>query len=186
MKRNLLRNASVISQFQWHRRSRFCSDRRATPHGSVPDTWVTVYSGDIGSYELGDIAVAGARDCTCGRTLPVIARIEGRTRNMFVFRDGTRVWPRWGMVVPMHAFVPFRQYQLVQLDYETIEFRYLPDGSGRKPDLAGLNAYARQVFHPSAIITLRALSCFTPGSSGKFEEFLSQVPAAMHPAAPTQ
>ncbi len=137
-------------------------------------------------YELGDIAVAGARDCTCGRTLPVIARIEGRTRNMFVFRDGTRVWPRWGMVVPMHAFVPFRQYQLVQLDYETIEFRYLPDGSGRKPDLAGLNAYARQVFHPSAIITLRALSCFTPGSSGKFEEFLSQVPAAMHPAAPTQ
>ena len=89
LKRNLLRNASVISQFQWHRRSRFCSDRRATPHGSVPDTWVTVYSGDIGSYELGDIAVAGARDCTCGRTLPVIARIEGRTRNMFVFRDGT-------------------------------------------------------------------------------------------------
>jgi phenylacetate-CoA ligase len=135
-------------------------------------------------YELGDIAVAGTRACTCGRTLPVITRIEGRTRNMFVFRDGSRVWPRSGIMRPMHAFVPFRQYQLVQLDYETIEFRYIPDGSGREPDLAGLNAHARKVFHPSVICIVRALECFAPEPSGKFEQFLSRVPAAARPAAP--
>jgi phenylacetate-CoA ligase len=104
-------------------------------------------------YEVGDIAVAGTGSCACGRTLPIIKRIEGRTRNVFVFRDGTRFWPRNSTVRPMHAFVPFRRYQWVQLDQENIEFRYTADGSGRPPDVAALNAYARQSIHPSLLST---------------------------------
>jgi phenylacetate-CoA ligase len=129
-------------------------------------------------YELGDIAVAGSALCACGRTLPVITRIEGHTRNAFVFRDGARVWPRAAMVRPMHAFVPFRRFQLVQLDHERIEFRYIPDGSGRKPDLSGLNAYARQVLHPSIKISLLEMEAFMPGPSGKVDEFISHVPVS--------
>jgi len=134
-------------------------------------------------YEIGDIALAGRCPCSCGRTLPVIAGIEGRARSMFVFRDGRRVWPRNALIRPMHAFVPFRRYQLVQLDYETIEFRYTGDDSGREPDLAGLNAHVRQVFHPSATIRIVEVESLAPGQNGKFEPFLSHVSASLRSAA---
>jgi phenylacetate-CoA ligase len=126
-------------------------------------------------YELGDLAEAGSAPCRCGRAAPIITRIEGRTRNAFIFRDGTRLWPRAAMVRAMHAFVPFRRYQLVQLDHEQIEFRYLLDGSGREPDLAGLEACARRTFHPSVRMRLVAVDALQAGPGGKVEEFISRV-----------
>jgi hypothetical protein len=66
---------------------------------------------------------------------------------------------------------------MVQLDFERIEFRYLPDGSGRAPDVAGLNAHARTVFHPSVALDPVAVDALPPGPSGKFEEFISKVAA---------
>jgi len=126
-------------------------------------------------YEIGDVAVAGPPACACGRTTPVIKQVVGRTRNMFEFRDGTRIWPRAPMIWPMQAFVPYRRYQLVQLDHETIEFRYEPDGSGREPDLAGLNACARRQIHPSVSLRLVEVPQLSVGASGKLEEFISKV-----------
>ncbi len=126
-------------------------------------------------YELGDLAEAGSAPCRCGRAAPIIARIEGRSRHAFIFRDGTRLWPRAAMVRSMQAFVPFRRYQLVQLDHERIEFRYLPDGSGRAPDLAGLEACARRTFHPSVEMRLVAVDALQAGPGGKVEEFISRV-----------
>lgn len=126
-------------------------------------------------YEIGDVAVAGTGPCSCGRTLPVIERVVGRTRNAFVFRDGTRVWLRATTIRPMNAFVPFRRYQLVQLDHETIEFRYEPDGSGREPNLLALNAYARQAIHPSVKLQIVEVEQLSVGPSGKLEEFISNL-----------
>ena len=132
-------------------------------------------------YDIGDIAVAGSESCSCGRTLPIIKQIEGRRRNMFVFRDGTRFWPRSAMIRPMHAFVPFRRYQLVQIDFENIDFRYISDGSGREPDVPALNAYARQIIHPSVTLRLVEVEHFTAGLSGKIQEFISNLAAANAP-----
>jgi phenylacetate-CoA ligase len=158
-------------------------DVRPGERGRVIVTGLYNYVMPFIRYELGDIAVAGA-GCACGRTLPVIARIEGRSRNAFVFRDGTRVWPRTSMVRAMAPFVPFARFQLVQRDFERIEFRYLPDGSGRAPDVAGLNAHARAVLHPSVELCPVEVDALPPGPSGKFEEFISDVPPTRRAASP--
>jgi phenylacetate-CoA ligase len=151
--------------------------------GRVVVTGLYNYAMPFIRYQLGDVAVAGTGPCKCGRTLPVISRVEGRTRNAFVFRDGTRMWPRAAMIRPMQVFVPFRRYQLVQRDYEKIEFRYVADGSGRSPDLAGLNACARSVLHPTVEVSLVEMEALSAGPSGKFEEFISDLElpdAAVH------
>jgi phenylacetate-CoA ligase len=134
-------------------------------------------------YQLGDVAVAGPATCPCGRTLPVIARVEGRIRSAFIFRDGSRVWPRGAMVRPMRAFVPFVRFQLVQLDYERIELRYITDGSEREPDLSALNAYARATIHPSIEVVPTEVDALPLGPHGKFEEFVSHVDSTSAPAA---
>jgi len=158
-------------------------DVRPGERGRVIVTGLYNYVMPFIRYELGDIAVAGQGRCPCGRTLPVIARVEGRSRNAFVFRDGSRMWPRTSMVRAMQPFVPFTRFQMVQLDFERIEFRYLPDGSGRAPDVVGLNEHARTVFHPSVELAPVEVDALIPGPSGKFEEFISRVSAAP-PAGP--
>lgn len=47
-------------------------------------------------YEIGDHAEVGD-PCACGRGLPVLRRILGRTRNMLVTVDGKRFWPELGL-----------------------------------------------------------------------------------------
>jgi phenylacetate-CoA ligase len=145
--------------------------------GRVVVTGLSNYAMPFIRYQLGDVAAAGPRSCPCGRTLPLIARIEGRTRNAFVFRDGSRVWPRAAMVQPMRAFIPFSRFQLVQLDYERIELRYVADGSPREPDLAALNAYARATIHPSVKVIPTEVEALPLGAHGKFEEFISHLGA---------
>ena len=149
--------------------------------GRVVITGLYNYAMPYIRYAIGDVAVAGTGPCGCGRSLPVIERVEGRIRNAFIFRDGTRVWPRGWLAREMRAFVPFQQYQMVQLDHERIEFRYIPDGSGREPDLAGLSAYARKMMHPSVEMTVVAMDALPRGPSGKFEDFMSLVSAALTP-----
>ncbi len=149
--------------------------------GRVIVTGLYNYAMPFIRYDLGDVAVADAGMCPCGRTLPLIARIEGRTRHAFTFEDGTRTWPRGALVRPMAEFVPFRRYQMVQLDRRRIELRYIPDGSGREPDLEGLTAYARRKLHPTVEITARQMEALPLGPSGKFEDIFSMVA----PAAPS-
>lgn len=152
-------------------------DRDVAPgeRGRVIVTALYNYAMPFIRYELGDVALAGTGQCRCGRTLPVIARIEGRARNAFVFRDGTKMWPRTSMVRAMHPYVPFRRFQLVQLDFEKIELRYIDDGSGRQPDIAALNDCARRMIHACVEISAVEVGALTPAPSGKFEEFISHV-----------
>jgi phenylacetate-CoA ligase len=153
-------------------------DVRAGERGRVIVTGFYNYAMPFIRYELGDFALAGGGACACGRTLPVIARVDGRARNAFVFRDGSRMWPRTLAIQGMHRFVAFSRFQMIQRDFEKIEFRYIPDGSGRAPDIAGLTAFARKVIHPSVAIDPVAVAALTTGPGGKFEEFVSQVAAA--------
>ena len=130
-------------------------------------------------YAIGDVATAGKDACPCGRTLPVIAQVEGRTRMAFVFRDGKRVWPRAWDVRGMKAFVPCLECQIVQIDYERIEFRYVPDGTGAAPDIDGLTALGRRIMHPSVEIVPVAMESLPRGPGGKFEQVISMVSAQL-------
>jgi phenylacetate-CoA ligase len=151
---------------------------RPGERGRVVVTGLHNYAMPFVRYMLGDIAIGAERPCACGRKLPIIERIEGRVRNAFTFRDGTKIWPRGWLARAMRQFVPFRQYQFVQLDYETIELRYVPDESGRPADTDGLGAYARRMMHPSVAMTLKPMTELPRGPSGKFEDFFSLVTAA--------
>jgi phenylacetate-CoA ligase len=65
------------------------------------------------NYRLGDIASFADRPCSCGRTLRMLADVDGRTEDMLPLADGRVLHPRavWGAIKP-HAEV--LQYQLEQ------------------------------------------------------------------------
>jgi phenylacetate-CoA ligase len=71
-------------------------------------------------YELGDLAEVGP-PCPCGRTLPVLRRVLGRTRDMLILPSGERRLYYVGKATA--AFPGIIQHQLVQTNRQRIEFR---------------------------------------------------------------
>lgn len=142
--------------------------------GQVVITGFYNYAMPFIRYAIGDVATAGPDTCACGRSLPVIAQVEGRSRYAFVFKDGTRIWPKlWELDIG--PFLSCREFQLAQIDHERIEFRYVPHDAGDAVDAAGLSAYLRRKLHPSADIALVPMERIPRGRGGKLEPFVSAV-----------
>jgi phenylacetate-CoA ligase len=151
--------------------------------GRVLVTGLYNYATPFIRYEIGDVAIADSAPCLCGRCLPVLSQVLGRTRHAFVFKDGKRVWPRVWNATAMQAFVPCREFQVVQVDFERIEFRYVPNGG--PIDLDGLRAYASEHLHPSVEISVVAVDRVARGPGGKLDPFISLVVAEdSNPPAP--
>ena len=61
--------------------------------GRVIITTLPNFASPLIRYEIGDYAEVGD-SCSCGRTLPVLARIMGRHRNLCVLKNGERFFSR--------------------------------------------------------------------------------------------
>jgi phenylacetate-CoA ligase len=125
-------------------------------------------------YELGDYAEVGGTGAVCPRKLPRLKRILGRYRNLFTFRDGTRVWPV-ATGFDLHKYMALKQFQVVQTDFEHIEIRYVPDRDSRPVDLAGLTERVRKVLGQPVEVSVRAVPQIERAATGKFEDCVSLV-----------
>ena len=125
-------------------------------------------------YELRDYAKLGG-PCRCGRNLPVLERILGRSRNMVRLPDGTMHWP----MVGFHRFrdiAPIRQYQLIQHSLEEIEVRLVVDSAPTTDQEAQLTAVIREALgHPFALRFAYFERELPRAPNGKFEEFVCAI-----------
>lgn len=126
-------------------------------------------------YELGDMAVAGSVPSACGRGLPGLRRILGRTRNMFRFRDGSTLWPMTS-AFRLNDFIALRQFQIIQRDFDHVEIRYVPDGAAVPIDLSTLTERVRRILRHPVQVSVSNVDRIERAASGKYEECLSLVP----------
>lgn len=125
-------------------------------------------------YELGDYAEVGP-PCACGRGLPVLRRILGRQRNMWVLPDGARVWPLFGSREWGHIDA-LRQLQLIQHDVDRIEAKVAgprPLTRAEESEVAGL---LRKRFDYPFELVFTYVDVIDRTPSRKFEDFVSLVP----------
>ena len=146
--------------------------------GRVVLTSLHNFAAPLIRYEIGDLAVKGER-CACGRTLPVLARILGRQRNMLRYPDGTARWPnlRESDFVKVFAAAggmpPVQQFQLVQHDRERIEARLVVARPYTAAEEAKLTEFLHGQFGDHWQVNFSYPSVIERGPSGKFEDFLS-------------
>jgi hypothetical protein len=79
-------------------------------------------------------------------------------------------------VARLREFISFEQFQVVQLDYDLIEVRYVPLDASREVDLKGLEACLRERLDSSIKVRAAAVDDIPRSASGKFEDYLSLVP----------
>ncbi|MGQ0541512.1 MAG: phenylacetate--CoA ligase family protein [Blastocatellia bacterium] len=72
-------------------------------------------------YKVGDRGSFSREKCACGRTLPLIARIDGRTDDVLFTKDGRRV----GRLDPVFkGDLPVREAQIIQKSLSRIVIKY--------------------------------------------------------------
>jgi phenylacetate-CoA ligase len=143
--------------------------------GRVVVTDLHNYAMPLIRYELGDYAVVG-EPCSCGRTLPVLRTILGRARNMLVTPSGERFWPRGGFS-KIASIAPVTQMQFIQHSLEDIELK-LVVSSPLDPLLESrIIEVARGSLGASFNIKLNYVDSIPRSAGGKFEDFISHVPA---------
>jgi phenylacetate-CoA ligase len=91
--------------------------------GRVVATTLENHLAPLIRYDLNDYALAVEGNCSCGRTLPIIGKVVGRSMNLFRLKDGKILLP-WRFYDYLHEIDKVRQMQLVQraLDHFIIRF----------------------------------------------------------------
>lgn len=64
-------------------------------------------------YEIGDYAIAASEPCLCGRTLPALDRVVGRSVNLFKLKGGQLLSP-WLLMEAVRDRIEVKQFQIVQ------------------------------------------------------------------------
>lgn len=106
-------------------------DGSPTPSGQEGNVVVTDlfnYGMPFVRYVNGDRAIAGFETCTCGRGLPLLKKVVGRSAEMLTAPDGRKV-P--GVFIPhlMKEFPAIRRFQVVQEEVDLINVKLVIDGS---------------------------------------------------------
>jgi len=102
-------------------------DQKGFPVGEGQDGRVLVtnlhnYSMPFLRYEIGDMAVNGSEQCSCGSNLPTLKKIHGREEEQFITKEGKIVIGYYFVhligVVLNQGFI--KKFQVIQEEYERI------------------------------------------------------------------
>lgn len=141
--------------------------------GRVVVTTLHGFATPLIRYEIGDYAEVG-EPCPCGRGLPVLNRIMGRSRNMLTLPSGDRLWP---VVRPSRYMdvAPVLQMQMIQHQPGRIEVRMVVSRMAGQAEEAALKAaICDSLGHPFQL-DLVYVDHLARSPGGKFEEFISHV-----------
>ena len=146
---------------------------RAGEIGRVVITTLHNFAMPLLRYEIGDYAEAGER-CPCGRGLPVVRRIFGRSRNIMTLPDGRRRWPTYPSE-KWSGIAPIRQLQMIQKTPTRIEVRVVMERALSPDETAKLVAVLQESLGYPFEMEVREVAEIPRSPSYKFEEFISEI-----------
>jgi phenylacetate-CoA ligase len=138
--------------------------------GELVITELNNYATPLLRYRTGDFASLSAEQCRCGRTLPVIRNLFGRSydtlRNsagklfhgefmMYIFEDAQR------------KDLGIKAFQVVQEDLRTLRIRIVPDQQYGQSTEAFITHQIRDKFGQDAVITFERVHRIDRAPSGK-------------------
>ncbi len=152
---------------------------RLCPPGKMGRVLITLlhnYATPLIRYDIGDWAEFGER-CSCGRGLPVINKIHGRSRNRLILPSGDNVFPYLGEhgQIAKVTGVKVHQFQCIQHSITDIELKLVADRELSGEEQAKVAALMQKNLGYPFNIRFSFQSDIPRSSTGKFEEFISNI-----------
>jgi phenylacetate-CoA ligase len=147
---------------------------RAVPHGEEGHVVVTPFvstAQPLIRYDQGDIARFGP-PCSCGRGLPVIAGISGRTLAISRHPDGRQMAKM--LTENTRAALGATFWQIAQVGPLAFEIRYVPAEWSATGDEATAVADFRRVFFTDAEVRCVRMAEIPLTAAGKYLEYVNE------------
>jgi phenylacetate-CoA ligase len=133
-------------------------------------------------YINGDLALRSDRVCACGRGLPLLEKVDGRTLDVIRTVDGTLVTGEF-FIYAMLPFPYIRRFQVVQHELASVEVRLVNDTPLTESQRAALTESFRVGLGPNCAITLNQVDEIPLTASGKQRVTLSMINGSPHGVA---
>jgi phenylacetate-CoA ligase len=127
-------------------------------------------------YRLGDRAARRTWDaqCSCGRTLPMLDHVEGRTDDVLHTADGRRI----GRLDPVFkSNLPIREAQILQVSLDRVVIRYVPAPEYTPAAGESIRESLRARMGPVAV-ELEPVERVPRGPNGKFRAVICEISEA--------
>jgi phenylacetate-CoA ligase len=153
-----------------------CEARKAEPfeEGEIVMTVLNNFAMPFIRYNLHDIGAYSNQACSCGRTFPLLTKIQGRSDDYIITADGKKLpFPTLGAY--WHSLTKFvHEFQVIQEKITTFTVFIVPNNSfndeGRKIITSEINKY-----FPDAKIDIKIVPAIERKGSGKLMTFKSKV-----------
>lgn len=132
-------------------------------------------------YRTGDIGVLGTDPCGCGRGLPLLREIQGRSTDFLVAQDGT-VMHGLALVYILRDLPQVKAFKITQHDLAHTEVQVVLDGALDAPLRAAIEAGFRARLGAAVRVEVLQVEEILPEKSGKFRYVVSKVAASANAA----
>ena len=128
-------------------------------------------------YEVGDLATTAPAACACGRGLPRLGRVFGRTSDILYAPDGRKI----SGISILDTFVihvaGVKQAQIVQDALDHLRVRVVPDARYTEDTERALAASVRQIFGAQMRHDLELVDAIAPTARGKYQFSICEIDA---------
>jgi phenylacetate-CoA ligase len=125
-------------------------------------------------YRTGDVGRLSSEPCHCGRSLPVLAEVQGRSTDFVVAADGT-VMHGLALIYTLRDMAGVQKFRIEQLSREHTEVQLVP-GEGLAADAeARIEREFRARLGAAVRISVRRVEEIEPERSGKYRYVVSHV-----------
>lgn len=125
-------------------------------------------------YRVGDSGSLSKENCSCGKKLPLLGKIEGRNDDVLLTVDGKRI----GRMDPVFkSDLQMIEAQLIQNSLRSIDVKYVPAKDFHKSSLIKLTKLIRQRMGDIEV-SFEELPDIPRTSRGKFRAVICNVPEA--------
>jgi phenylacetate-CoA ligase len=128
-------------------------------------------------YRTGDVAVLDPAPCPCGRSLPVLAEVQGRTTDFVLATDGARVHAL-ALIYVIRDTEGIRQFRIIQEARDRLRLELVRDAGFRSEQLAEIGRQFRRRLGETLAIDFAFVDAIAPGPSGKHKYVVNRMESA--------
>lgn len=127
-------------------------------------------------YPTGDVATLSAERCACGRGLPLLTEIQGRTTDFVVAADGT-VMHGLALIYVLRDLPEVRQFKIVQESLAQLRILLVTDDPLATAFEQGIVTKMKARLGSNVDVVIQRVGEIAPERSGKFRYVVSRVEA---------
>ena len=130
-------------------------------------------------YEIGDLGVATSKACSCGRGLPLITDVVGRTLDVIKTPEG-KIIPGEFFPHLLKDFSCIARFQVIQEKRDLLVIKLVPTTELSETTKKRIDSEVRNVVGPAMIITYEIVSEIPLTATGKYRVTISRVLGDQH------